>query len=163
MPNLKKAIAMTLLSILIAGICNESVSAQSDWTFADWCRKKKCLTSKTRHTVEVLLRVAGTHRCRQAEQNLIELRELSLRGNQIEVVTPLISLPNLTWLDLSDNQITDVTSLANLTNLTRLFLNNNKIEDMTPLADLVGLTRLNIRENPLERCICPTSETFCEF
>ncbi len=48
--------------------------------------------------------------------------------NQIEDITPLAGLSNLTWLNLSGNEIVDITSLAGLVNLTYLDSGYNNID-----------------------------------
>ncbi|MEC4804339.1 MAG: leucine-rich repeat domain-containing protein, partial [Jaaginema sp. PMC 1080.18] len=103
-------------------------------TFADWCLNQDELTPEARHTVQVLLEQAETQECDRATEILTQKNEISLSNNEIEDVTPLASLQNLTTLGLSENKIVDVTPLASLQNLTRLELSNNKIVDVTPIA-----------------------------
>jgi internalin A len=71
--------------------------------FADRCRNIESLSEGARHTVEVLLKKAGTHDAEAAERILLSMTEL----------------------ELSDySQITDISSLGSLTNLTTLNLDN---------------------------------------
>ena len=67
---------------------------------------------------------------------LSQLTSLNLTFNQISDLTPLASLTGLTHLRLSENQISDVTPLAALINLEQLELHGNQILDFRPLADL---------------------------
>ncbi len=81
---------------------------------------------------------------------LTNLTSLDLWNNQINDITPLKNLTNLTSLDLDDNRkIKDITPLTNLTNLTSLSLRRNQINDITPLANLTNLTSLSLRRNQI--------------
>ncbi|MEG3864114.1 leucine-rich repeat domain-containing protein, partial [Microcoleus sp. herbarium12] len=118
-------------------------------SFADWCKHKDSLSESTRHTVEVLLKKAGTSDCNEAEKVLLNLTELNLEYNQIIDISPLSALTNLTKLCLLSNQITDITGLLGLTNLTELDLDNNQITDITPLSGLTNLTDLDLQYNQI--------------
>lgn len=62
------------------------------------------------------------------------------------------AIQNLTSLDLHYNQIQDISALANLTNLTSLGLpynQNNQIQDISVLASLINLKYLDLSENPI--------------
>ncbi|HBE37033.1 MAG TPA: leucine-rich repeat domain-containing protein, partial [Cyanobacteria bacterium UBA11368] len=74
-------------------------------SFADYCLHFDSLTKAARHTVKVLLKIAGTSDCNEADR----------------------ILSNLTSLELYNNLLTDISPLSTLTNLTELSLNNNKI------------------------------------
>ena len=76
--------------------------------FTEYCQKKSTLPKETKHTVEMLLKKAGTQDCQQANQKLSNLTELSLGGNQISDLKPLSSLTNLTEVYLWGNQISDI-------------------------------------------------------
>ncbi|MFN5895088.1 MAG: leucine-rich repeat domain-containing protein, partial [Dolichospermum sp.] len=99
-------------------------------SFLQWCDPKAKLPQETRYTVEVLLQIAGTKNCTQANQRLIKLTTLNLWKSQISDIKPLSSLTNLTALNLWENQISDIKPLANLTNLTSLDLGGNQISDI---------------------------------
>jgi internalin A len=75
------------------------------------------------------------------------LRRIFLSGNTISDLTPLASLPQLTFLELYDNSISNLSPLAGLTQLTTLILGLNSISDLTPLAELTQLTELRLDEN----------------
>jgi internalin A len=109
--------------------------------FADFCKHKNSLSKEARHTVEVLLKEAGTSDCNEAEKVLSNLTELYLYHNPIRDITPLSGLTNLTSLSLHYNPIRDITPLSGLTNLTKLSL--HQITDITPLS---GLTNTNLTE-----------------
>ncbi len=125
--NLQKSIAVTCSAIALA-LCGSGLSADaaetrsgnSRQTFADWCRKKNSLSPETKHTVEELLKKAGTTECDEANQKLSSLTELDLSDNQISDIKPLQSLTNLTSLWLIFNQINDIKPLQSLTNLTEI-------------------------------------------
>jgi internalin A len=118
-------------------------------SFADWCKHKDSLSKEARHTVEVLLKKAGTSDCNEAEKVLLNLTELNLEYNQIIDISPLSALTNLTKLCLLSNQITDISRLSALTNLTELDLDNNQITDITPLSELTNLTDLDLQYNQI--------------
>ena len=118
-------------------------------TFADWCRQKANLSPEIKHTVEVLLKQAGTTECDAANQKLSSLTALFLWDNQISDIKPLESLTNLTALFLDNNKISDIKPLESLTNLTGLLLENNKISDIKPLESLTNLTVLSLGKNQI--------------
>src|SRR6476661_7027884 len=113
-------------------------------SFADWCQHKNRLTKEARHTVEMLLEIAGTSDCDEAQKLLLNLTEIHLNNNQITDISPLSALTNLTKLYLSSNQITDITGLWALTNLTQLSLSHKQITDITGLSGLTNLTGLHL-------------------
>jgi internalin A len=61
------SIAISLLSAIAA----ETQLANK--TFGDWCREKGALSPETKHTVEVLLKEAGTTECDAANRKLSSL------------------------------------------------------------------------------------------
>jgi internalin A len=137
-------------------------------TFTEWCQQKANLSQQRRRTVEVLLQVAKTQNCDQANQTLTNLTKLYLGENQISDIKPLSNLlsnlTNLTFLSLTGNQISDIKPLSNLTNLTSLSLRGNQISDIKPLSNLTKLTRLSLEGNPLVSKQCPLQpESICEF
>ena len=79
--------------------------------------------------------------------NLTNLTLLYLRGNQIENLTSLNNLINLRHLYLASNQINDIAPLENLTGLISLCLSNNYISNLAPLNKLVNLTHLSVTGN----------------
>jgi internalin A len=125
---------------------NQPVNLSS---FADWCKHKNRLTKEARHTVEILLEIAGTSDCDEAQKVLLNLTELHLNKNQITDITSLSALTNLTELNLGFNQITDITGLSGLTNLTELSLEYNQITDITGLSALPNLTSLGLGNNQI--------------
>ncbi|HAO12629.1 MAG TPA: leucine Rich Repeat (LRR)-containing protein, partial [Planktothrix sp. UBA8407] len=103
---------------LTLGISNSSLSAPPSTefkTFAQWCENQNQLGEKTKHTIEMLLKVAETTDCNQANQTLSQIITLDLERNQITDISPLSSLTQLTSLDLTDNQISDISPLSSLT------------------------------------------------
>jgi Leucine-rich repeat (LRR) protein len=112
--------------------------------FADWCRNIDSLSEGARHTVEVLLKKAGTDDVEAAERILSSITELDVSKNQITDISILGSLTNLTTLNLFDNGISDISSLASLTNLTELNLSVNEITDISSLGSLANLITLDL-------------------
>jgi len=70
---------------------------------------------------------------------MINLRRLSLNGNQISDITHLRRLTSLEMLYLVKNKIKDISPLANLRHLRLLYLGNNKIQDISALEFLTSI------------------------
>ena len=162
--TLKKKQLLSLMTggvFLFPQILPLKVGATPLGTFLDWCLLEEPMVSPSpkyqgaRHTVEVLLELAGTQECELAQEKLSTLPLLNLAGKQITNLRPLSSLTNLQLLLLIDNQITDVSPLANLTNLTQLDLPQNQITDISSLATLTKVRFINVTGNPIARKICP--------
>jgi Leucine-rich repeat (LRR) protein len=153
--NLSRLMVVVAFSAIGLGSCGNGLSVlaaetqSANKTFGDWCREKASLSPEARHTVEVLLKEAGTTECDAANRKLSSLTELDLRGNQISDIKPLQSLTKLTWLVLGTNQISDIKPLQSLTKLTAIELNNNKIIDITPLQSLTNLNSLLLNNNKI--------------
>src|SRR4028118_1497535 len=107
---LLKPIALACCAILalsangLSAKAAETRSGNMRRTFADWCRQKADLSPEAKHTVEVLLKEAGTTECDAANETLSSLPGLVLDNNQISDIKPLESLTNLTELFLDNNQ-----------------------------------------------------------
>jgi len=164
---MKLALVATTIFTLTLGLYTAKVTAaptKTPKTFTEWCEQKGSLPEETRHTVEVLLKIAKTQNCSQANQTLTNLTSLTFGKNQISDIKPLSSLTNLTSLDLEKNKISDIKPLSNLTNLTRLYLAENQISDIKPLSNLTNLTSLELGRNPLTSKKCPIQpESICSF
>jgi internalin A len=117
--------------------------------FADWCLHKDSLSAEARHTVEVLLKKAGTSDCYEAEKILSSYTNLEVNFLDISNLSPLSTLTNLTYLSLVGNQISDLKPLSNLTNLRHLGLSGNKISDLSPISKLENLDFLAINTNQI--------------
>ncbi len=118
-------------------------------SFSEFCFHKDELPPETRHTVEVLLRVAGTDDYLEAERVLLNEKELTFEYCEISDLSPFATLTNLTHLRLLGNEISNLNPLQKLTNLTHLELSINKISDITPLQNLTNLTELSLSENQI--------------
>ncbi|MEP0798282.1 leucine-rich repeat domain-containing protein [Trichocoleus sp. DQ-A3] len=116
--------------------------------FADWCRHRDSLSDEEKHTVEVLLKHAGTDDYDEANEILLSCTELDLRLNEISDLKPLSSLTNLTSLTLNC-KISDLKPLSSLTKLTYLNLYENLISDLKPLSPLLNLTDLSLDCNQI--------------
>lgn len=82
-------------------------------------------------------------------QGLSSLKSISLRGNKIENLEPLVVLNNLAALDISNNKIKDITPLKKMQSLTHIFAINNNIVDISPIVEMVNLEEVNFSDNPL--------------
>jgi internalin A len=153
--KLQKSIALACCAILalsgsgLSAKAAETRSGNSRRTFAHWCRQKAYLSPEAKHTVEMLLKEAGTTECDAAGRELSSLTTLDLDNNQISDIKPLESLTNLIVLSLENNKISDIKPLASLTNLISIGLENNQISDIKPLESLTKLTVLNLGDNLL--------------
>jgi internalin A len=108
---------------------------------------------------------------------LAELKNLSVLllskidpVSQINDISPLAALTNLSVLNLGGNQIDDISHLAALTNLTNLALTNNRVSDISILAGLANLSYLDLRYNPIDagqieelRSLLPTTEIRADY
>jgi len=99
------AIGLALSGSGLSAYAAETRSGNSKRTFADWCRQKADLSPEAKHTLEMLLKEAGTAECDAANQTLSSLAALYLWNNPIGDIKPLESLTNLTKLSLSGNPI----------------------------------------------------------
>lgn len=117
--------------------------------FSQWCEARDSLSAGAKHTVTVLLEVAETENCEEAEAKLLGMSGLSLTQKQLTDLSPLASLTHLTSLSLPGNQITDIRPLEKLTNLTFLILAFNQIRDVSPLANLTNLTDVVLESNQI--------------
>ncbi len=75
--NLPKSIALTCFTILALsgnGLSASGAETQpTNKTFGDRCRQKASLSREAKHTVEVLLKEAGTTECDAANRKLSSL------------------------------------------------------------------------------------------
>jgi len=78
---------------------------------------------------------------------LTNLTQLSLISNQLSDISPLSALTNLMQLSLISNQVSDISPLSTLTNLIQLDLISNQLSDISPLSALTNLTQLDLRDN----------------
>src|SRR4028119_1878919 len=153
--NLPKSIALTCCALLalsgngLSAKAAETRSGNKGRTFADWGHQKADLSPEAKHTVDVLLKEAGTTECDAANHKLLTLTELFLYSNKISDLKPLQSLTNLNRLSLHNNQISDLKPLQSLTNLNWLTLGHNQISDLKPLQSLTNLTKLSLPNNQI--------------
>ncbi|MEX0811878.1 MAG: leucine-rich repeat domain-containing protein [Chitinophagales bacterium] len=84
-------------------------------------------------------------------ENLSALKELGLANMQLEQVEyqRLQHLKALDYLKLSHSNIQDLSPLSNLQNLTRLDIRNTEISDITPLSSCDALKIINLEGAPL--------------
>ncbi|MDJ1184363.1 CHAT domain-containing protein [Roseofilum casamattae] len=137
------------ISMGMGAVCSQAVAQER--SFKQWCDRAARLSAPERHTVSVLLEVAGTENCAEAEQALLAMVNLDLGMKEIENIAPLGSLTHLKGLNLSFNQITDISPLANLPELSFLLLAGNKIKDITPLGNLPNLGYVVVQDNQIRK------------
>ena len=82
-------------------------------------------------------------------ESLSNLTLLSLEQNPISEIGPLSELSQLTLLVLIDNSVSDITPLAGLTQLRFLALEQNPVSDISPLAGLTQLTLLGLVDDAI--------------
>ena len=81
---------------------------------------------------------------------LHDLSELRLTDNAIGDITALGELRQLDSLRLPANAITDIEPLRALSGLSHLHLRSNEISDLSVLSAMPSLTWLNLVDNPIE-------------
>jgi hypothetical protein len=86
-----------------------------------------------------------------AEDDLIELRELSLTGTYVFDLTYISKLPNLESLDISFTYVDNVNNLLHLEKLKKLNISSTDIKDIRPLKNLRQLKWLSIWNLWLDR------------
>jgi internalin A len=75
---MKKLLFLTIgLTFLVQATLVSTASAQPK-SFAQWCQQKSSVPAATRHTIDVLLKKAGTNNCQAADSKLRSLTELNL-------------------------------------------------------------------------------------
>ena len=80
-------------------------------------------------------------------ENLTNLQRLNLRSNNITEIKGLENLKNLVHLDLCFNQISEIKGLENLNKLILLNLENNQISEINGLENLTHLNYLYLNGN----------------
>ncbi|MFZ1524013.1 MAG: leucine-rich repeat domain-containing protein, partial [Saprospiraceae bacterium] len=78
-----------------------------------------------------------------------KLVSLAIFGENLQDITPISALKQLTSLDLTYNKISDISPLKKLKRLTHLDLTNNKISDISPLRTLHALNLLHASGNQI--------------
>jgi internalin A len=130
----------------------KSIQTQS---FSDWCQRKASVPPATRHTIDVLLKIAKTNDCKSAEDRLKDYilrngRILNLTNKKISDLQPISGLTQISAIFLSNNQINDLQPLTNLSELYNAQLDNNQISDLRPLAGMSKLSTLNLESNRID-------------
>ena len=77
---------------------------------------------------------------------------LSIFKNQIDDISPLSGLINLTYVSMWDNQIENISPLSGLTNLESVNINQNIVTDILPLVNNSGIDdgdEIRLEDNPL--------------
>ena len=80
---------------------------------------------------------------------LDQLSWLTLKYNRIQNISPLVGLSKISNLNLTGNQINSLEGIESLVSLRTLLLGNNEIRDISPLADLTKLLTLNLGSNKI--------------
>ncbi|MCR4606530.1 MAG: leucine-rich repeat domain-containing protein [Oscillospiraceae bacterium] len=76
---------------------------------------------------------------------LYSLTDLSIANNSISDITSLSVLGGLSSLNLSNNRITDISALSSLSSLRVLYLDGNPVSDFSPLFSLPELSMLSLK------------------
>lgn len=85
----------------------------------------------------------------EAVSRLTSLTELTLHSCGVSTIAPLSGLTALTHLDLSNNAIRNISAIASMTELEALYLQRNVIEDLSPLSKCMLLRKLDVSYNTL--------------
>lgn len=72
------------------------------------------------------------------------LKSLSLRGQPLSELLPLLRFSTLEYLDISDTSISDLSLISGLPNLKTLYCSNIPARDLSPLAQHPRLQQLQI-------------------
>jgi internalin A len=118
---------MMMFLPFLSSIASAAPQQPQPKSFEAWCRQRKSVPVATRHTIDILIKKAGTKNCKLADRQLKTLTDLDLDRNEISDLKPLAGLTKLTTLYLGSNQISDMKPLAGLTNLNYLWLGGNQI------------------------------------
>lgn len=76
-----------------------------------------------------------------------KLKLLTFKGNRIEKIENVVSLPNLIYLDLYDNQIKEIQNLHTVPTLRVLMIAKNNITRIRNLEAQVNLEVLDLHKN----------------
>jgi internalin A len=148
---MKKVFAIASISALLLQTQSVAIISEQPVTpksFANCCQQRNSAPAATVHTINILLKKAGTENCQRANSRLRTITRINLSG-QITDIKPLSSLTNSKELDLSYCQISDLKPLNTLINLTYLRLSTNQISDLEPLSRLIKLTDLDLKDNKI--------------
>jgi internalin A len=80
---LMTGMTMMFAQPLLSSVASASPQQPKSKSFATWCRQRKSVPAATRHTIDILLKKAGTKDCQLADSKLKNLIFLDLRLNQI--------------------------------------------------------------------------------
>nr|WP_283754139.1 CHAT domain-containing protein [Roseofilum acuticapitatum] len=161
-----KVYLSTLCTVVVSGLWvgfplgNSSVAQVR--SFQDWCEDRS-ISDAQKHTVSVLLQMAETSDCGEAQQVLGEFISLDLINREIEDIAPLSSLTHLKGLNLSFNQIRDITPLGNFSQLSFLLLSGNQIEDIGLSRSLIAAGTPSVLVSLWAVPDAPTSELMQAF
>ena len=110
----------------------------------------KVVSIPDRNLARVIRETLGLGRnARITDQQMLTLRELDAKENQIKNLTGLEHARQLTGLFLYNNEIRSVNPLTGLTQLRVLGLDNNQINNIRPLSGLTQLELLYIGGNQI--------------
>ncbi|MFM6152595.1 MAG: hypothetical protein ACKO3K_11540 [Cuspidothrix sp.] len=88
--KIKFTLAVRTMLVCALGFLNIRAIAtpeKTPKTFTQWCQQKSTLPPQTKRTVDVLLEIADTQDCNQANQTLTQLQQLNLREKQIRDIS----------------------------------------------------------------------------
>lgn len=96
-------------------------------------------------------------------ENLTNITDLSLIGNEISDVSRISNLYKLSILDLENNKIVDINPLNKLDKLTSLSLNKNNISDISAVAGIKKLEYLKCSSNQISDISCVSNLTKLKY
>jgi len=79
-----------------------------------------------------------------------KLEYLKITNCEIENLSAIKNLREITHLELYETQISDISALAELTKIKTLYLNFNNIENISSLKNLDSLCELSLQNNSIE-------------
>ena len=91
-------------------------------------------------------------RSRLGNDDLENIKNLNLWGNNIDDISLLSEMPSLEIISLSVNHIKDLSAFSNLKNVKELYLKDNQISDFNQIENLKNCKKLEIlclQENPI--------------
>lgn len=113
--------------------------------------EKDALTAESLEKIEFLDASECGIDTLQGIQSCVNLRELNIRGNRIQDLSPVSGLSKLVALDAADNRIAEPQPLASLSLLREVDLSNNRISSLKALQGCGKLNRLTASGNKIER------------
>jgi internalin A len=152
-------IVLTVLIILLffnsLPLAATAAQPQKAKSFLQWCQEKGTNGRGSGLTTWLILFAIKTQDCQLASSKVNKITKLELEkfnipylSDELTDLSPLASLPNLTYLSFNGRKLTDLKPLASLSKLTHLAIvygrsEDNSPKDLTQVLDLKPLANLN--------------------